>query len=112
MGWGTGWYWVFVVPCRGVHHHAGRIDLAQKTLGVHVVAGKDGIGVVTAIAVDMGNSFVQPRYYFDGDDRRQIFGQPCLCAHGEFDAVVLMHVVLIDWPKRHAGQNVAVLSWM
>ena len=30
----------------GVDHHAGRIDLAQKALRMHVVARQDGVGVV------------------------------------------------------------------
>ena len=32
----------------GIDHHAGRIDLAQEALGMHVVARDDGVGVVAA----------------------------------------------------------------
>src|SRR3954467_2810342 len=37
-----------------IDHHAGRVSLAQETLGVHVVARDDGVGVVARIAVDVG----------------------------------------------------------
>ena len=30
----------------GIDHHAGRIDLAEKTLGVQVVTRQDGVGMV------------------------------------------------------------------
>ena len=44
----------------GVHHDAGRVNPAQKGLGMHVVAGDAGVGVVAEIAVDVRIGLVQP----------------------------------------------------
>jgi hypothetical protein len=43
----------------GVDHHAGRIHLAQEAHGVRVVGRQDGIGVVRAVPVDVGDGLVQ-----------------------------------------------------
>src|SRR5882724_10878235 len=37
----------------GVDHDAGGIDLAQETLGMHMVAGHDRVSVVAAVSVDV-----------------------------------------------------------
>ena len=66
----------------GVHHHAGRIHLAQELLGVHVVARQDRIGVVTAVAVDVRNGFIHPRHHLHADDGGQVFLAPVLLRRG------------------------------
>ena len=66
----------------GVDHHAGRIDLAQKALGVHVVGGEDGVGVVAGIAVDVGDGLVHAVHQLHADHRRQVFLAPVLLTGG------------------------------
>ncbi len=63
-------------PRRGVHHDAGRIDLAQKLHGAGVIAGENGVGVLRAVAVDVGDGFIHPLHQFDGDDGREVLGAP------------------------------------
>jgi hypothetical protein len=42
-------------PGARIDHHAGRVHLAQKPLGMQVVARDDGIGMVTGIGIDVTN---------------------------------------------------------
>src|SRR5574343_1908578 len=45
---------------------------------MHVVAREDGVGVVAAVVVDVGNRLIHIGHHLDADDRRQVFLEPVL----------------------------------
>ena len=56
----------------------GRIDLAQEFFRRDMIGRHDRIGVVRAVALDMGDRLVDPVDHLGGDDRVEIFGRPIL----------------------------------
>ena len=56
--------------CAGIDHHTAAVDLPQKTLGMKMIGGDDGVGMVRGLAVDVRNGFIKPADHLDTDDRR------------------------------------------
>jgi hypothetical protein len=57
---------------RGVDQHRGRVHLAHEAHGRGVIAGDDGLGVVRAVALDVGGRLIERRHHL----HRQIQAQP------------------------------------
>ncbi len=54
----------------GVHHHAGRIDLAQELARTGVIVGNDGVGMVVTLGVDVLDKVVDTDRDLDGKNGR------------------------------------------
>jgi hypothetical protein len=48
-----------------------------------VIGGDDGVGVVGAVLVDVGNGFFERTDDFDGEDEVEVFGGPVLFGGGD-----------------------------
>src|SRR3569623_1083998 len=67
---------------RGVHHHRARIHLAQETPRARVILGDDGVGVLRAVALDVGERRIEIGAHAHREDGRQEFRAPIAVARG------------------------------
>src|SRR3546814_6994800 len=61
---------------RGVVHHDSGIDLVHEADRRRGIFGDDSLGVVRAVAIDVGDGVVEILDHLHRDDRRQVFGLP------------------------------------
>ena len=97
---------------RGIDHNYAGIDLADKSLGVEVVAGNDYFSVIGTVGLDVLNGFVHAGDDFHGQDQIKILCSPVLFDRG-FDlgqdapgllAAAKFNLVL-GKSRCHAGQE-------
>src|SRR3569833_2955297 len=67
---------------RGVHHHRARIHLAQETPRARVILGDDGVGVLRAVALDVGERRIEIGDHAHREDGREEFRAPIAVARG------------------------------
>ena len=62
--------------------NTGGVDLAEKALGSGFITGDDGVGVVRAECVDVGDGLVEGIDDLYGQDEVEVLGAPVLVGGG------------------------------
>ena len=62
----------------GIDHHAGTIHFTQKTVCSDRIGCDDGIGMLTALALNVVHRIIQRAYGFNRQNRGKVFGLPVL----------------------------------
>ena len=73
--------------CGGVVHYDGGIDAAKEVFSGGDVGSDNGVGVVAAMAVYVGNGFIGICHKLYRDDGGEVFGVP-IAIGGRMDAII------------------------
>src|SRR5262249_59372532 len=75
---------------RGVVQDDRRIDLREELLRRRRIGGDDGIGMIRAVTLDMGDRLVDAVDHLGGDDRIEILRRPVLLRRGLYPRVACL----------------------